>query len=111
MELFAGLPVRDFAAARPWYERLLGGPPAFLPHDTEAVWEQAEHRYVYIVEDAERAGRGLVTLFLDDLDAMVAAISARGIEPAEREIYGNGVRKITYRDADGNQVGLGGGPA
>ena len=111
MELFAGLPVRDFAAARPWYERLLGGPPAFLPHDTEAVWELAEHRYVYIVEDAERAGRGLVTLFLDDLDAMVAAISARGIEPAERETYGNGVRKITYRDADGNQVGLGGGPA
>jgi len=111
MDLFAGLPVRDFAAARPWYERLLGGPPAFLPHDTEAVWELAEHRYVYIVEDAERAGRGLVTLFLEDLDAMVAAISARGIEPAERETYDNGVRKITYRDADGNQLGLGGGPA
>jgi len=111
MDLFAGVPVRDFAAARPWYERLLGGPPAFLPHDAEAVWELAEHRYVYIVEDAERAGRGLVTLFLDDLDAMVAAISARGIEPAERETYDNGVRKITYRDADGNQVGLGGGPA
>jgi hypothetical protein len=111
MDLFAGVPVRDFAAARPWYERLLGGPPAFLPHDTEAVWELAEHRYVYIVEDAERAGRGLVTLFLDDLDAMVAAISARGIEPAERETYDNGVRKITYRDADGNQLGLGGGPA
>jgi hypothetical protein len=28
MDLFAGLPARDFAAARPWYERLLGGPPA-----------------------------------------------------------------------------------
>ena len=111
MDLFAGVPVRDFAAARPWYERLLGGPPAFLPHDAEAVWELAEHRYVYIVEDAERAGRGLVTLFLEDLDAMVAAISARGIEPAERETYDNGVRKITYRDADGNQLGLGGGPA
>ena len=111
MDLFAGLPVRDFAAARPWYERLLGGPPAFLPHETEAVWELAEHRYVYIVEDAERAGRGLVTLFLDDLDAMVAAISARGIEPAERETYDNGVRKITYRDADGNEIGLGGAPS
>ena len=111
MDLFAGLPVRDFAAARPWYEQLLGGPPAFLPHDTEAVWELAEHRYVYIVEDPERAGRGLVTLFLDDLDAMVSAIGGRGIEPAERETYENGVRKITYRDADGNQIGLGGGPS
>jgi len=82
-----------------------------MPHDTEAVWELAEHRYVYIVEDAERAGRGLVTLFLDDLDAMVAATSARGIEPAERETYDNGVRKITYRDPDGNEIGVGGGPA
>jgi catechol 2,3-dioxygenase-like lactoylglutathione lyase family enzyme len=111
MDLFAGVPVRDFAAARPWYEQLLGGPPAFLPHDTEAVWELAEHRYVYIVEDAERAGRGLVTLFLDDLDAMVAAISARGIEPAERETYDNGVRKATFRDPDGNEIGFGGDPA
>ena len=44
--LFAGLRVRDYEAARPWYERLLGHDPAFLPHATEAVWELAEHRYV-----------------------------------------------------------------
>jgi hypothetical protein len=111
MDLFAGLPVRDFTAARPWYEQLLGGAPAFLPHDTEAVWALADHRYIYIVEDAERAGRGLVTLFLEDLDAEVEAIRGRGLEPAERETYGNGVRKITFRDADGNRIGLGGGPA
>jgi hypothetical protein len=37
LHLFAGVRVRDFEAARPWYERLLGE-PAFLPHATEAVW-------------------------------------------------------------------------
>ena len=50
------------------------------------------------------------TLFAEDLDAVVAGIDSRGLEPAERETYSNGVRKITYRDADGNEIGFGGAP-
>jgi hypothetical protein len=50
------------------------------------------------------------TLFVGDLDAKAAEIAARGIEPAERETCSNGVRKATYRDPDGNEVGLGGAP-
>ena len=107
--LFAGIPVSDFSAALPWYEQLLGSEPSFLPHDTEAVWELADQRFVYIVQDPARAGRALVTVFdEDDLDARVAAIAARGLEPAERETYSNGVRKVTYRDPEGNEVGFGG---
>jgi hypothetical protein len=106
MHLFAGLRVRDYQAARPWYEQLLGE-PSMLPHDTEAVWTLAEDRSVYIVEHAE-AGHSVVTLFVDDLDGAVAAIAARGLEPAERETYSNGVRKVTYRDPDGNEVAFGG---
>ena len=109
LHLFAGLRVRDFQAARPWYEQLLGE-PAFFPHATEAVWTLAEDRSVYIEEDRERAGHGLVTFFVDDLDRWVAEIAARGLEPAERETYSNGVRKATYRDPDGNEVGFGGAP-
>ena len=108
MHLFAGLRVRDYQAARPWYEQLLGE-PSFLPHDTEAVWTLADDRSVYIVEHAE-AGHSVVTLFVDDLDGVVGEIAARGLEPAERETYGNGVRKVTYRDPDGNEVGFGGAP-
>ena len=51
------------------------------------------------------------TLFVDDLDAWVDGIAARGIEPVKRETYENGVRKVTYRDPDGNEIGFGGGPA
>lgn len=109
VHLFAGLRVRDFRAARPWYERLLGE-PSFFPHDTEAVWTLAEDRSVYIVEHREGAGHSVVTLFLDDLDAFVDAAAARGLEAAERETYSNGVRKVTYRDPDGNEFGLGGAP-
>ena len=61
--------------------------------------------------DPERAGGGLVTLFVEDLEARVAGIAECGIEPALDETYGNGVRKVTYRDDDGNEVGFGGGPA
>ena len=31
--LFAGVPVADYDAARPWYERLFGRAPDMLPHD------------------------------------------------------------------------------
>ena len=108
LDLFAGIPVVDYAAARKWYERLLGLEPTFFPHDTEAVWELAEHRYMYIVQQPEHAGHARHTLFVDDLDALVAQIADRGIDPAKREIYSNGVRKITYRDLDGNEIGFGG---
>jgi len=33
------------------------------------------------------------------------------LEPAERETYANGVRKTTFRDPEGNEIGLGGDPA
>jgi hypothetical protein len=108
LDLFAGIPVGDYSAARPWYERLLGGEPSFTPHSTEAVWELAEHRYLYIVEDAGRAGRAVHTVFVDDLDARVAEIASRGMEPDERETYPGKARKATYRDADGNEISFGG---
>ena len=110
LDLFAGLPVSDYAAAKPWYERLLGSEPSFIPHATEAVWELAEHRFVFIVESQD-AGGALQTVFVEDLDALVAEISSRGIEPDERETYSNGVRKAIYRDADANEIGFGGPPA
>jgi catechol 2,3-dioxygenase-like lactoylglutathione lyase family enzyme len=108
LDLFAGVRVRDYDAAKSWYQRLLGREPAFRPHATKAVWELAEHRYVFIVEDRDAPGRATITIFVDDLDAVDAEIASRGIEPAERVTYTNGVRKAIYRDADGNEIGFGG---
>ena len=105
--LFAGARVRDLAAARAWYERLLGE-PSFFPNDREVVWTVADGRSLYIEEDPGRAGGALITFFVDDLDAVTAEIAARGLAPAERETYASGVRKVTYRDDDGNEVGFGG---
>jgi catechol 2,3-dioxygenase-like lactoylglutathione lyase family enzyme len=110
VDLFAGLPVADYARSAAWYERFLGSEPSFMPHATEAVWELAEHRYLFIVEQPQHAGHAMHTLFVDDLEALVSEIADRGIEPATRETYSNGVRKTTYRDPDGNEIGLGGAP-
>jgi catechol 2,3-dioxygenase-like lactoylglutathione lyase family enzyme len=107
LHLFAGLRVRDFHAAREWYEQLLGE-PSFFPHATEAVWTLAGERSVYIVEHADGAGHGVVTVWLDDLDARLAEIASRGLQPHEREAYANGVRKVTYRDPDGNELAFAG---
>jgi catechol 2,3-dioxygenase-like lactoylglutathione lyase family enzyme len=109
-DLFAGIPVADFDRARGWYERLLGAEPSFLPHDTEAVWEVAEHRFVYIVERTEHAGHAVLMLFVDDLDGFLEAAAGRGLEPVAEETHENDVRKVTFRDPDGNEIAFGGVP-
>jgi predicted enzyme related to lactoylglutathione lyase len=108
--LFAGIPVNDFAAALAWYERLLGSPPSFFPHDTEAVWELAQHRSVYVVQRPEHAGHAMHTIVVDDLGTLVAGVAQRGLQPAKQETYGNGARKAIYLDPDGNEIGFGGVP-
>jgi predicted enzyme related to lactoylglutathione lyase len=110
LSLFAGIPVNDYAAALAWYQHLFGAPPTFFPSDTEAVWELAEHRSVYIEQRPEHAGHAMQTIIVDDLDPLVTRIADRGLEPAKRETYDNGVRKVTYCDPDGNEIGFGGVP-
>jgi catechol 2,3-dioxygenase-like lactoylglutathione lyase family enzyme len=110
LDLFAGIPVNDYAAALAWYQRLLGSPPTFVPNDTEAVWELAEHRSLVIEQQPEHAGHAMHTVFVDDFDARLAQIADRGLEPTKRETYSNGVRKAIFRDPDGNEIGFGGAP-
>ena len=110
VDLFAGMPVRNYERALDWYGRLLGSGPSFLPNETEAVWEIAEHRFVFVEVRPEHAGHAMHTLFVDDFDTRIRETADRGIEPALRETYDNGVRKATYRDPDGNEIGFGGAP-
>jgi catechol 2,3-dioxygenase-like lactoylglutathione lyase family enzyme len=110
VDLFAGISVEDIEAGTAWYARFFGGEPTFLPNDVEAVWAVGEHRYVYIEARPEHAGHSHCTLFVEDLDAWVAPIVARGTEPVVREVYDNGVRHVTFRDPDGNEISFGAAP-
>ena len=87
-----------------------GREPTFVAHETECVWDLDDHRSIFILEDPERAGHATHTIFVDDLETIVDEIASRGIKPEKRETYKNGVRKATYRDPDGNEIGFGGAP-
>jgi catechol 2,3-dioxygenase-like lactoylglutathione lyase family enzyme len=105
--LFAALPVADITAASAWYERLLGRPPDMRPHAGEATWQVAQAGWIYVVADVPRAGSGLVTLIVDDLDATLGELADRGIQAGSVETLGNGVRKATVADPDGNAISFG----
>lgn len=107
-QLFAGISVSDYPLALEWYERLLGQPPSFSPNDVESVWDVNESGWIYVEHRPQHAGHALVTIFVDDLEALLARISTRGIDPTRRETYGNGVHKAIFMDADGNEIGFGG---
>lgn len=79
-ELFAGVPTADLAAAAAWYERLLGRPPDLVPNATEVAWQVAGPGWLYLLEDAGRAGGAVLTLLVDDLPGVVAALAGRGID-------------------------------
>jgi hypothetical protein len=110
IDLFLGIPVADFVAALAWSARLLGAPPTLVAGDAEAVWDLAEQRSLSIARRPEHAGHAMLGLFVDDLDHRVARIADRGLEPTKREGDGDGVRKATDRDPDGNEIGFGGAP-
>jgi catechol 2,3-dioxygenase-like lactoylglutathione lyase family enzyme len=106
-EVFAGIAVAEIDSAREWYERLTGRPAHMLPNDNEAAWQLAGHGWVYLVGDAQRAGHAHLTLLVDDLDAQLAGLAERGLEAGPVETLGNGVRKASITDPDGNQISFG----
>ncbi len=104
--LFAGVAVRDLDAALPWYRRLFGRAPDIVPNDDEVMWHVSTAGWVYVVRDNERAGRGLVTLCVRDLDAFVAEAAARGAMGGPIVPVGDAGRKAAYHDPEGNLIAL-----
>ncbi len=109
--VFAGIAVSDRAAAGQWYERLLGRPPDLIPHEQEAAWQLTETGWIYIVVDLERAGRGLHTLLVDDLDAFLADVERRGIAVGAIEMLRSETRRAVLVDPDGNRLAVGQPPS
>ena len=105
--LFAGVPTADLAPALAWYERLMGRPPDMTPNESEAVWHLGESGSIYVVADAGRAGRALVTIMGDDLEEHVAGLAERGLATGAIETLASGARKAVIADPDGNTIAFG----
>jgi predicted enzyme related to lactoylglutathione lyase len=107
--VLAVVPVSDIAVSRPWYESLFGRPEDNNPMPTLVEWQVVPGGWVQVYHDASRAGSGLMNVAVDDLDAELAELARRGLEPAEVIDADKGVRVATIVDPDGNRVGIIGG--
>ncbi len=103
---FTGIPVSALAAARDFFERLLGRPADVEVTADEVMWRLAESAWLYVVVDAARAGNGLAALSVGDLDATLAELSGRGITAYSVEDVGQVGRKATVLDPDRNSVAI-----
>ena len=81
--LFACVAVSDFAVACDWYERLFDSPPDTFPIEGEAVWHRARYASIYITADPERAGHGLLTLAVKNLEDQRVNLARRGLVVVE----------------------------
>jgi len=102
--LFAGVPVTDFSRSQDWYARLFGRAPDVVAHDREVMWQVTDGGWVYIVEEPDRAGGSLVAIAVDNLQAALDELDVRGLRGGPIEAQGEGARKATVTDPDGNVV-------
>lgn len=109
--VFSSIPVRDRDAAASWYERFFGRPPDLVPNDDEAAWRLTETAWVYVIADAARAGSGLDTLLVDDIDAFLGGLAERGIASGPVTTMAEGVRRTLVTDPDGNRIQVGQPPS
>ncbi len=101
--MFAGLPVADFGAAYEWYVGLLGRAADMFPHDTEAVWRLTPGGAIYVVQDRERAGSGLLTVAVDNLAEHERRLRETGVAFTELAV-GDAPRRLGVTDPDGNTL-------
>jgi predicted enzyme related to lactoylglutathione lyase len=103
---FTGVPVSDLTRGRDFFERLFGSPPDVLVNENEVMWQVADAAWLYVVVDPPRAGHALAAVSVPDLDAALAELASRGIQPSVLEQPGPAARKATVLDPDGNSVAL-----
>lgn len=104
--LFASVPVTELEAAVRWYERFFGRPPDVVPNDKEVMWRVTDNGWLYVILDAGRAGRTVVTISVADLERFVDELAGRGLNPGPIEAVGHAGWKATSLDADGNAISL-----
>ena len=104
--LFTGVATADLAAALPWYESLLGRAADVIVKDDEVMWQIRDGGWMYLVEDASRAGRALVAICVPDLDEALDEIALRGLAKPDIEMVGDSGRKAPLIDPEGNTIAI-----
>jgi hypothetical protein len=105
--VLAALAVADVDSALGWYERLLGRPADALPMEGLAEWHFPQSGAIQLVEDADRAGRSLLTLEVDDLNRELLTLRERGLDPGPMDdTTSDKVLFAAVTDPEGNAITL-----
>jgi hypothetical protein len=106
-DVLAALPVPAVDDAIQWYTRLLGRPPDARPMPGLADWHFSGTGSLQLVEDANRAGGGLVTLTIDDVKTYVVGLAERGIDAGSvDDTTSDKVFFVSVEDPYGNSITL-----
>lgn len=101
--VFAAVSVSDIDAAKLWSERLLGRPADNIPMPVAAEWQITDAGWLQLVLDADRAGKSMLTLGVDDLAGHIAELTGRGVSVGEMT-SGDVARFVIVADPEGNQI-------
>jgi predicted enzyme related to lactoylglutathione lyase len=104
--LFSGVPVSDIQSARLWYECFFGRPPDVVAHEAEVMWRVSQGGWLYILRDAARAGKAIVTMAVSDIEAAVSSLQGRGMTIGPIKPEGDAGRKAVALDPDGNSIAI-----
>ena len=104
--VFASVAVRDLDLSRSWYGRFFGRPADIVPNDDEVMWKATDTAWVYVIRDSARAGHGVVTLAVSNLENATSELATRGVTAGPIERVGDAGRKSVVVDPDGNSMAL-----
>jgi catechol 2,3-dioxygenase-like lactoylglutathione lyase family enzyme len=104
-KIYTALLTADLAAAEAWYAKLLGRRPDSRPMDTLVQWELFDQGGVALSTDDEIAGKGVMFLIIDDLEAERRRLQGLGIVLGG-DIQGDYSTLAQVRDPDGNLLTL-----
>jgi catechol 2,3-dioxygenase-like lactoylglutathione lyase family enzyme len=104
-KIYTALLTADLAAAERWYTKLLGRGPDNRPMDSLVQWELFDHVGLALSSDDEIAGRGVVFVYVDDVEAERGRLKGLGIVLGD-DIKGDYSTLAQVRDPDGNLLTL-----
>lgn len=105
--VLAVIPSSEMDRARSWWTQVLGRQPDHVPMPSDLEWMFPGGGGLQVVDDAEHAGSGTVTLGVEDVDAELAEIAGRGLAVPDAQTVPSGQFRIAMlNDPDGNTVVL-----
>lgn len=104
-KMYASLLTKDLAMAEDWYTKLLGRGPDNRPMDTLVQWELFDQSGLALSTDKEISGKGVMFLYVEDVDAERNRLQSLGIEIGDN-IQGDYSTLAQVRDPDGNLITL-----